>query len=193
VSRPTSLTPPPDVKAPDPHPSAPPPGTELGEHYDGCFGCGEEQENGLRLRTRVGEGVSVDTEFVVGTGHQGAPGLAHGGLLTCAFDEALGMLGFLLHTPAVTARLETDFRHPVPVGSTLYIRAWCAGVDGRKIYAKAVGRLDAPDGPVAVEASALFLSVGFEHFVEHGRPEEVRRAMENPDVLKAARAFEVNP
>ncbi|MDI2128714.1 PaaI family thioesterase [Yinghuangia seranimata] len=193
MSRPSSLSPSPGTSVPGPHPSAPPPGTELGEHYDGCFGCGEELENGLKLRTRVGEGVSVDTEFVVGTGHQGAPGLAHGGLLSCAFDEALGALGYLLHTPAVTARLETDFRMPVPVGSTLYIHAWCTGVDGRKIYAKAVGRLDAPDGPVAVEAASLFIAVGFEHFVSNGRAEDVERAMANPDVIKAARAFEVNP
>ncbi|NUU24023.1 MAG: PaaI family thioesterase, partial [Streptomycetaceae bacterium] len=171
----------------------PPPGTELGEHYEGCFGCGEQSPNGLRLRTRVGDGVAVHTEFVVGEGHQGAPGLAHGGLLTCAFDEALGMLGYLLHQPAVTARLETDFRCPVPVGSTLHIHAWCTGVEGRKIFARATGRLDAADGPVAVEAAALFVAVGFEHFVTHGRPEDVQRAMANPDVVKAARAFEVNP
>ncbi|WP_406281417.1 PaaI family thioesterase [Embleya sp. NBC_00896] len=193
MSRPTSLTPPPEAVVPQPHPDAPPPGTELGEHYSDCFGCGEAAPGGLRIRARAGEGVSVDAEFTVTTLHQGAPGLAHGGLLTCAFDEALGAIGYMLHTTAVTGHLETDFRRPVPVGSTLYIHAWCEAVAGRKIYSRAVGRLDSPEGPIAVEAAALFISVGLEHFVDNGRAEDVQRVMDNPDLMKAARAFEVNP
>ncbi len=179
--------------APRPHPDAPSPGTELGEHYSDCFGCGEAAPGGLRIRARAGEGVSVDAEFTVTALHQGAPGLAHGGLLTCAFDEALGAIGYMLHTTAVTGHLETDFRRPVPVGSTLHIHAWCEAVAGRKIYSRAVGRLDSPDGPIAVEAAALFVSVGLEHFVDNGRAEDVQRVMDNPDLMKAARAFEVNP
>jgi len=111
----------------------------------------------------------VHSRFLVTEAHQGAPGLAHGGLLACAFDEALGTaVGNLLHQPAVTGRLETDFRKPVPVGSTLYIDTALDGTAGRKIYANAEGRLDAPDGPIAVSAHALFVIVGFDHFNAHG-------------------------
>jgi len=111
----------------------------------------------------------VHSRFLVTEAHQGAPGLAHGGLLACAFDEALGTaVGNLLHQPAVTGRLETDFRKPVPVGSTLYIDTALDGTAGRKIYANAEGRLDAPDGPLAVSAHALFVIVEFDHFTTHG-------------------------
>jgi acyl-CoA thioesterase FadM len=78
--------------------------------------------------------------------------------------------------PAVTARLETDFRRPVPVGTMLAIEARILAVDGRKVYTAAVGRLG-PDGPVAVAASGLFLQVELEHFRVHGRAREVAEAI----------------
>jgi acyl-CoA thioesterase FadM len=114
-------------------------------------------------------------------------------VLVTAMDDALGTLNWLLHTASVTARLETDFRRPVPVGSTLYIHSRVDAVRGRKIYCSAEGRLNAPDGPVAIAAQALFVQVRLDHFTTHGRPEEIEAAMNNPDVFKRARAFEVNP
>lgn len=152
-----------------PHPKAPQPGSKLGVHYSHCFGCGDEVEVGLHLQSSVTDGAEVVSEFAVTEAHQGAPGLAHGGLLACAFDEALGAaVGNLLRKPAVTAKLETDFVRPVPVGSTLFISAKLDGVAGRKTYASAEGRLDAADGPVAVRARGLFVTVGVEHFTTHG-------------------------
>lgn len=169
------------------HEDAPAPGTALPAHYIHCFGCGPDTANGLRMRTSVGDGLSVSARFVVTGGHQGAPGLAHGGLLAAAFDETLGSLAALLRVPAVTAKLETDFRRPVPVGSTLHITATVDGTVGRKIYESALGRLDAPDGPVAVVARALFVTVGMDHFMRHGEPDIVR------DVFGAQAEFDVNP
>ncbi len=165
-----------DTEPAVPHEKAPQPGSELGVHYAECFGCGDELDAGLHMRSTVGEELTVRSRFTVTSAHQGAPGLAHGGLLACAFDEALGSaVGNLLRKPAVTGKLETDFRRPVPVGSTLYITAKLDGVAGRKIYASADGRLDAEDGPIAVRARALFVIVGFEHFTEHGHPDALER------------------
>lgn len=187
------LTPPPDAVAPERHPDAPAPGQPLGAHYDHCFGCGGAQPHGLHLEARAGEGVSVTAEFTVQPAHQGAPGLAHGGVLATALDETLGSLAWLLRTMVVTGRLETDFVQPVPVGATLHLEARCTAVAGRKIYSTAVGRIGGPDGPVAVRAEALFVEVKLEHFTDNGRPEEIRAAMTDPDQVKVARAFEVNP
>ncbi len=172
------------MEAPVPHPAAPAVGTKLQSHYGQCFGCGDEVEAGLRIRSAVDgddPGVVV-SRFPVTRAHQGAPGLAHGGLLSCAFDEALGSaVGNLMQRPAVTAKLETDFRMPVPVGSTLYIVTRLDGTAGRKIYVHADGRLDAEDGPVAVQARALFISVGVEHFLRHGDEEQLRTLGANPE------------
>lgn len=174
------------------HPGAPEPGTVLGTHYDQCFGCGG-QPHGLRLEARAGEGVGVTAEFTVRPAHQGAPGLAHGGVLATALDETLGSLNRLLRVIAVTGHLATDFVRPVPVGTVLHLQARCTAVHGRKIYSSAVGRLGGPGGPVAVRAEALFIEVPVKHFTDNGRDEDIRAVMEDPDKMKVTRAFEVNP
>ncbi|MEE1742380.1 PaaI family thioesterase [Streptomyces sp. BE147] len=188
-----ALTPPADAVAPVRHPDAPAPGELLGAHYEHCFGCGGGQPHGLHLQARAGDGVSVTAEFTVQAAHQGAPGLAHGGILTTALDETLGSLNWLLRVIAVTGRLETDFVRPVPVGTVLHLDARITAVHGRKIYSSATGRIGGPDGPVAVRADALFIEVKVDHFIENGRPAEIRAAMDDPDQVRRVRAFEVNP
>ncbi|MFJ8309587.1 MULTISPECIES: PaaI family thioesterase [unclassified Streptomyces] len=188
-----SLTPPPDAMAPVRHPEAPAPGELLGAHYGHCFGCGDGQPHGLHLAARAGEGVTVTAEFTVREAHQGAPGLAHGGVLATALDETLGSLNWLLRVIAVTGRLETDFARPVPVGTVLHLAAEVTAVAGRKIYSRATGRIGGPEGPVAVRAQALFIEVKVDHFIDNGRPAEIQAAMSDPDQLRRARAFEVNP
>jgi acyl-coenzyme A thioesterase PaaI-like protein len=175
------------------HPDAPAPGELLGAHYEQCFGCGAEQPHGLHLAARAGEGVTITAEFTVRAAHQGAPGLAHGGVLASALDETLGSLNWLLRTIAVTGRLETDFVRPVPVDTVLYLEAEVTAVAGRKIYSTATGRIGGPDGPVAVRADALFVEVKVDHFIDNGRPQEIRAAMDDPDQVRRTRAFEVNP
>ncbi|WP_367320348.1 PaaI family thioesterase [Streptomyces sp. HUAS ZL42] len=188
-----ALEPPADAVKPVRHSDAPAPGELLGAHYEQCFGCGGEQPHGLLLEARAGEGVTVTAEFTVQPAHQGAPGLAHGGVLATALDETLGSLNWLLRTIAVTGRLETDFVRPVPVGTALYLEAEVTAVSGRKIYSRATGRIGGPEGPVAVRADALFIEVDVDHFVNHGREEEIQAAMSDPDQVRRARAFEVNP
>jgi acyl-coenzyme A thioesterase PaaI-like protein len=188
-----STAPPEDAPQPRRHPDAPDPGTILDSHYANCFGCGERHPTGLHMQVTVGEEVAVTGEFVVTADHQGAPGLAHGGLLTAAFDEALGSLMWLLRTPAVTARLETDFLRPVPVGSTLHITARASAVHGRKVFTEAVGRLGGADGEPVLRARALFVQVDIAHFTSYGRAEEIEAVRQDPSLHRTSEAFEVNP
>lgn len=190
MTRQNTQWPPVETELPERHPQAPVAGTVMPAHYAQCFGCGDAAPNGLRLHSTVGEGLTVHARFTVGDGHQGAPGLAHGGVLTAAFDETLGGLNALTYTPAVTARLETEFLRPVPVGSTLHITASIDGMAGRKIYNSAVGRLDADDGPAAVRARALFVVVELDHFTKYGRAEDL--ATVDPDRAFAP-DYEINP
>ena len=144
--------------------SAPPAGTALANHYDGCFACGSDHPDGLHLAATAGAGVDVTTRVRLTHAHQGAPGLAHGGILAATMDETLGFLLWMLETVAVTAKLETQYRKPVPVDSDVHGRGRCTGVAGRKIYTYGTLHLGAPDGPLVAEASGLFIAVGAEHF-----------------------------
>lgn len=189
----TSLTPPEGARPPVRHPDAPAPGEPIGSDYDQCFGCGRAQPHGLRLDRVAAEGVGLTARFTVRPEHQGAPGLAHGGVLSAALDEVLGSVGWLMHVIAVTGRLETDFLLPVPVGTELHLHARATAVHGRKIYSTATGHLDGPDGPVAVRARALFVEVKVEHFVAHGREDELRAVMDDPERFAEGRVFEAGP
>ena len=194
MSRVPSTTPPEGARIPQRHPQSPETGTQIPSHFKHCFGCGELSPTGLHLVAHVGQGADISAEFVVTENHQGAPGLAHGGLLALAFDEALGKLMWLLRAPAVTARLETDFIKPVPLGTRLYITARITGQVNRKVYSEAEGRLDGPDGEIAVKAAALFVIVPMKHFLENAPAEYLEGLRKNPELLTFVDPeFDINP
>lgn len=184
----SSISPPADASVPQPPADAPGPGERTPEHQPACRGCGDV-EGSLRIASWVeDDGIGVRSRFDVGAEHQGAPGILHGGLLTAAFDESMGSAHSLFGQRAVTARLETDFRAPVPVGRTAWLRSRVDAVVGRKLYVGSTLHLDDPDGPVAATARALFLVVGDEHFLRHGREEDLVAAGMSVDEVRAARA-----
>ena len=63
--------------------------------------------------------------------------------------------------PGVTAKLDTNYLQPVPLGVTVSGRAWLSRVEGRKMWAE--GIIEA-DGVVFVEATALFVAIDVEHY-----------------------------
>jgi acyl-coenzyme A thioesterase PaaI-like protein len=194
MSRVASTTPPEGAIIPDRHPKAPEIGTKIPSHFGHCFGCGELHPTGLHLVAHAGAGADLTAEFTVTENHQGAPGLAHGGLLSLAFDEALGKLMWLIRAPAVTARLETDFLKPVPMGTTIHITARITGQVNRKVYTAAEGRLGGADGAIAVKAAALFVVVPMSHFLENAPKEYLEHIAKTPEILAFVDPeFEINP
>ena len=194
MSRVASTIPPDGAIIPERHPEAPATGSKIPSHFAHCFGCGEKHPTGLHLVAHVGNAMDITAEFVVSENHQGAPGLAHGGLLSLAFDEALGKLMWLLRAPAVTARLETDFIKPVPMGSKLFITAEITGQVNRKVYCSAVGRLHSPDGDIAVRAAALYVIVPMTHFLQNAPADYLQAIAKTPEVLAFVDPnFDINP
>lgn len=194
MSRIASTIPPDGSQVPSRHPKAPAIGSKIPSHFGHCFGCGDLHPTGLHLVAHAGLGANLTAEFTVTENHQGAPGLAHGGLLSLAFDEALGKLMWLIRSPAVTARLETDFLKPVPMGSTLHITAEITGQVNRKVYTAAEGRLDSPDGLLVVRASALFVIVPMDHFMTNAPKEYLEYISKHPELLAFIDPdFEINP
>lgn len=135
----------------------------LPSHYRRCFGCGRDHPTGLQMEV-AGGGNRVEGSFLVTEHHQGAPGLAHGGVIAAAVDEAMGFLIYLLAAPSVTAHLEVDYRKPVPVGSRLLLEGHVERTEGRKIWAVMTGRVD---DAIHVESRSLYIKVGVQHFLPH--------------------------
>lgn len=196
-ARPRSLDVPADATIPSRHPKAPDVGERTPPHNPSCRGCADVP-GGLGIESwvdddrgeggRAGHGVAVRARMFAREDMQGGPGLLHGGFLTAAFDESLGAVPALVTRACVTARLETDFRLPVPVGTTLWLRARLDGVLGRKHFVSGEARIDAEDGPLVGTARALFVQVGIEHFLRHSRPEDLEALGASPEQIRAARS-----
>lgn len=184
--------PPEGASLPERHVQAPEPGDVVASHYRWCVGCGADHPAGLHMQVVAGEGMTMLSTLEVGEFHQGAPGLAHGGIIATAMDEAMGVLNRLLLVPAVTVHLEVDYVRPVPVGSVLRISTRITGQVGRKVYTSGTATLDA-DGAVAVQAAALFLQVPLDHFVEHGNSTQIEAAIRERTGGESAWRREVNP
>jgi acyl-coenzyme A thioesterase PaaI-like protein len=177
-----SLDVPADATLPSRDPQAPGVGERIPAHNPACRGCADVP-GGIGVESWVddergegghaGLGVAVRSRMLVTDDMQGGPGLIHGGFLMAAFDECLGSVAPLVGGVCVTARLETDFRAPVPVGTTLWLRARLDGVLRRKYFVSGEARLDTEDGTLAGTARALFVHVDIEHFTRHARPEDL--------------------
>ena len=132
----------------------------LPPHHPNCLGCGDENPAGIGMRMER-DGERVRGSVTLDRRHEGAPGYAHGGAVSTILDDALGMLLFVLRRPAVTARLEVDFRRPAYLGRPFDVEAWVDEVDGRKLWMRAELR---EQGEVIAAARSLFLEVDPAHF-----------------------------
>ncbi|RCG16921.1 PaaI family thioesterase [Sphaerisporangium album] len=133
--------------------------------YEGCYACGADAVGGLRVRV-VGDGPDgLVANARLGTSHQGAPGIAHGGIVAAVLDEVISLtLWRVLDRPCVTRRLEVDFLAPVPIGRDVELRAQCTETQGRKVRARAEALFD---GQVRARADGLFIEVPEHHFTHH--------------------------
>ena len=132
-------------------------------HHDpACWGCGANP-GGIRLPLPVEVGASEYEGFLAfDERHQGAPGIAHGGLVSAALDEACGLLATWYRFPAVTVRIFVRYRRPVPINTELLVRSRLDDENGRRLHVS--GEL--VDGAEHLaEARAAFLHVPLEHFL----------------------------
>lgn len=94
-------------------------------------------------------------EFTPTRDLQGPPGVAHGGVVATALDEAMSLC---VHqqTLAFTAHFEIDLRGPAPLGARVGVEARIDRREGRKLWASAEALGE--NGMVAT-GSALFVEV----------------------------------
>jgi acyl-coenzyme A thioesterase PaaI-like protein len=122
---------------------------------------------GLHLPPPAAAGLTeYEAYFSFDERHQGGPGIAHGGLVSAALDEAVGLLATWYAFPSVTARLFVRFRRPVPINTELKLHAWLDESRGRRLH---VNGAIVDGGTRFAECKAALLQVPLEHFL--GTPE----------------------
>ncbi len=126
--------------------------------YQRCFVCGQRNAFGLHLVFRL-EGDSVVADFQPHEEHQGFPGVIHGGIVAALLDEALGRTSLLGNNQewTMTGRLEVRYRHYVPYGPLLRVRARLGIERRRMMQASGVLTLADNENAVLAEAQGTFL------------------------------------
>lgn len=138
---------------------------DLPPHHPRCLGCGPENPHGHHLQVWR-EGDVVRAEHVFDERHVGAPGIAHGGAVATVLDDLFGFLLYGIGEPAVTRHLEVGYRAPVLLGTQYLLEAGLQRREGRKLFVRAQGTDER--GALVVEATAVFVVVGREHFARGG-------------------------
>lgn len=113
-----------------------------------CFGCGADNDKGLKLKSYWGPEKSAVAKFQTDTHHcGGAPGIVFGGLLAslidchaCNYAVALAYrndgreIGSGTKISCVTAELQVTFLKPAPISLPIELRATVSRAEGRKSW-----------------------------------------------------------
>jgi acyl-coenzyme A thioesterase PaaI-like protein len=88
---------------------------------------------------------------------EGPPGHAHGGSQAALLDEGMGAAAWLCDQTVLAAKIEINFRAPLPLGTVLTLWSEITKIDGRKVSTR--GRLVGDDGTVYSEGTGLFVVI----------------------------------
>ena len=124
----------------------------------GRFVSGDGQGERFRVAwfRRPGDSGLVGRVWL-GPGTEGPPRHAHGGSLAAILDEVMSGSCWSRGFRVVSARLEVDYRAPVPLGTVASFAARLVRSEGRKHFTAA--RLDDGSGRVLAEATGLFVEL----------------------------------
>jgi len=116
-----------------------------------CFGCGQDNPIGLKLDFQW-DGKTARAEFTITESYQGWPGMAHGGIIICLLDEAIGWASLFEGLYGVTAEMKVRLRRPVSIGESLVITGSLTKRNRKLVKAKASVSLK--DGTPIAEGTA---------------------------------------
>ena len=120
-----------------------------------CFACGELNAVGLRLVLHVA-GDTCWTETTLAPTFQGWEDVTHGGIVATILDEVMGWALIERDMWGVTARLNVEFKKPVPIGAPIRCEGHVVSVRRRVVEVE--GTLTGADGTVLATATATYVA-----------------------------------
>jgi uncharacterized protein (TIGR00369 family) len=122
-----------------------------------CFGCGQTNRSGLRLKFFVDEEHTIVCRVRLAKRFEGPPGHAHGGVIATLLDEAMSKANRQFGVLAMTRQMEVEYLKPVPLGTRLLLTGRHTSSSERKHHCEA--RIVNEDNVVLAQAKALFIEV----------------------------------
>lgn len=122
-----------------------------------CFGCGQTNRTGLRLKFFVDEEHTIVCRVRLAKRFEGPPGHAHGGIIATLLDEAMSKANRQFGVLAMTRQMEVEYLKPVPLDVELLLTGRQTGFSEKKYYCEA--QLANEKGEMLARAKALFVAV----------------------------------
>jgi acyl-coenzyme A thioesterase PaaI-like protein len=132
--------------------------------YNPVSGVGSALAPPLQIR-RVEGGVLA--EAALGLAYEGPPSYVHGGVSALLMDQLLGSAAIAAGLWGMTARLELDYRRPVPLQTPLLLRAAVTESAGRKVVITGTISLRETPDQALVEARGVFVAPRPERSAEY--------------------------
>jgi uncharacterized protein (TIGR00369 family) len=133
----------------------------IDERANHCFGCGEENPQGLKLKFVVDasdpEAITATARVTLTRMHEGPPGHIHGGIIATLLDEAMSKLNRPLNLLAMTRSLSVEYLRPSPLGVSLVLVGRHVKREGRKVRHTADLMLE--NGTVLAHGAGFFLAI----------------------------------
>lgn len=121
-----------------------------------CFACGTLNERGLGLDLHVEPGRSwIETELP--ERFQGWDGIAHGGIVATILDEVMAWSLAGDDDWGVTARMQVEFRKPVPLQQPIRADGWITSRRRRIVETEAT-LVDPADQSVLAHATGTYVA-----------------------------------
>jgi uncharacterized protein (TIGR00369 family) len=120
-----------------------------------CFACGTLNVHGLHLDLHAADD-RCWVELSLPERFEGWDGIAHGGIVCTLLDEVMAWALIDHDTWGVTARMNVEFRRPVPIGRPIRAEGRVVSVRRRLVEAAGVV-LDAVDGTELARGTATYV------------------------------------
>ncbi len=120
--------------------------------YPNCFGCGDENSHGLRLKMEIEDG-ELRADFMPMPHHQGWPGTVHGGIIAALLYEIMENWTYRRGIVTMMRSMDTRLRSPATVGRTIRATSWMERREGREICV--ASRLESEGKTVAEGRASL--------------------------------------
>ena len=122
--------------------------------YAGCFVCGDENPEGLRIKF-YSDGDRAVAEYVADPRYQGYRGIFHGGLVSTLLDEIMAKAVLARKRYCMTAEMTVRYRKAIPVGEKLHLIGHVTATRGRIL--ETTGEIQAADGTVYATSTGKYL------------------------------------